>query len=446
MIHFSIPDPVGLILHRLKKNGYKSYIVGGAVRDKMLHNVPEDLDILTSAPLDRIQALFLDQKVTIAGKTFPVCLVNGIEVASPRCDHSMLSDNLIASDEWLASDLGHRDLTINAMAWDPETQNLHDPYDGQKDLKNKIIRFTQDPDQRIKEDPVRMIRACRFTALLNGHLDPASQKAMKTPAEGFEQDVAPERVQQEIIKAMGLTSPSVFFLKLRELGLLEKVFPSLDRCYTLDGGPFHGETVFEHCMLVGDALPARQPLLRLAGFLHDTGKFDAATFKDNRLTFAGHEKCFKEAQNDLEHLRFSNKDVAYILSLLQAHMRPLNDQSTPKAVRRLLAMLDGFKLEYTDFMRMRIADKKSNLKKRGYTLEELKIRLGKLFAQMHSNASLNISQLRISGRDIIRLLEISPGPEVGRIKKILLERVLDDPGLNTPQQLKDICLSLKTNK
>ncbi|MFH2091918.1 MAG: CCA tRNA nucleotidyltransferase, partial [Pseudomonadota bacterium] len=214
----------------------------------------------------------------------------------------------------------------------------------------------------------------------------------------------------------------------------------------LDGGPFHGETVFEHCLMVGDALSATQPVLRLDGFLHDTGKFDAAVIKGDRLTFAGHETHTCAVQKDLEQLMFSNKDVAYILAVIKSHMRPLTDQTTPRAARRLLAMLNQYGLDVQDFMRVRIADKKGNKKKHPYTFDEIRARLEKLTREINPDKALTVNQLHITGNDIVNILGIEPGPKVGSIKQMLFERVLDDPELNTFAELTRICLSLKINE
>ncbi|MFH2092194.1 MAG: CCA tRNA nucleotidyltransferase, partial [Pseudomonadota bacterium] len=138
MIHLSIPEPVRFILERLGEHQFKSYVVGGAVRDAILGKNPEDMDVLTSAGLEQIKKIFSDQAVKVVGQTFPVCLVNGIEVAAPRKSKEKVS--------FPESDLACRDLTINAMAWDPDTRELIDPYAGQADLENRVIRFTLDPE------------------------------------------------------------------------------------------------------------------------------------------------------------------------------------------------------------------------------------------------------------------------------------------------------------
>lgn len=423
------------VLQRLQNNGYKAYIAGGAVRDIILHTTPMDVDILTNACLKNIQTLFSDQKIKTVGKTFPICLVNGVEISSSRAGYDI--------KDFPESDLAKRDFTINAMAYDPVKKKIIDPFNGRKDLKDAVIRFTKDPEKRIKEDPVRMVRACRFSGLINGSFSLSSLDVILKCKELLDESAAKERINHEIIKAMALAKPSLFFRALKKTKLLSKIFPSLERCHGFDGGPHHGETLFEHCMLVGDALSSQRPILRLAGFLHDTGKFDAASTDEGELTFAGHENYTAAVVDDLTKLRFSIKDISYITSLIKTHMRPLTDRTTPKAARRLLAMLDKHGLDYHDFMRIRIADKKGNLAKKPYKISQIRVRLEKLFKQLSEQKIFKMNQLAMKGSDIIQELEIPPGAEVGRVKQILFEKVVDDPELNNYKDLKKICLSLK---
>ena len=435
-----IEENTGLwfIIDTLKKNGFQAYIAGGAVRDILLQKKPEDFDILTNASIKELASLFKDQKVKTMGKTFPICTINGIEISSGRAKFHL--------SDFPESDLAQRDFTINSMAWDPISKKIIDPFNGKKDLEDAMIRFTKDPEKRIAEDPARMVRACRFAALIDGSFSLSSLELILANKDKLDTLVAKERIHSEIIKAMGLKRPSLFFKALKKTGLLSKIFPGLDRCHGLDGGPHHGETVFEHSMMVGDALPKNLSVLRLAGFLHDVGKFDAAKKKDGSLTFAGHENETKAVIHDLERLRFPNKDIAYITSLINTHMRPLTDQTTPKAARRLLLMLDKSGLDYGDFMRMRIADKKGNLAKRPYTISEIRIRLKKLFTQMQGQKAFQMNHLKINGNDIIQILGMAPGPDVGKIKQQLFEMVLDDPELNNYNDLKKLCLSLQIKK
>ncbi|MCP3874095.1 MAG: CCA tRNA nucleotidyltransferase [Desulfobacteraceae bacterium] len=438
LIHQDHKKIVRHILDTLQKKEFLAYIVGGAVRDTMMQRAPDDVDILTNASIKNIETIFSNQKVKIIGKAFPICLVEGVEVSTSRARFEV--------SNFPESDLAKRDFTINAMAYDPYLKKILDPFNGRKDLEDSIIRFTKDPEKRIHEDPVRMVRACRFLAMIEGSLSLSSLEGILACKDLLDDSIAKERIQHEIIKAMGLKKPSLFFKALKKTELLSKIFPCIDRCYTLDGGPHHNETVFEHCMMVGDALPANRPILRLAGFLHDVGKFDAARTDNGKLIFAGHENYTQAVVQDLTCLRFSINDITYITSLIKSHMRPLKDETTPKAVRRLLAMLETLGLDYKEFMRMRIADKKGNLAKRPYKLSEIKVRLKKLLEEMKDACAFHENDLEITGNDIIRILDISPGPDIGKIKQMLFEKVLDNPKLNTVHELKKICLSLKIKK
>ncbi len=425
-------EDISFILTRLSDNGFPAYVVGGAVRDGLLGLDPGDVDILTLADTGTLDKLFSDQKTRLVGKSFSVTLVNGVEVASSR-----------TKGDFPVADLGMRDLTINSMAWDPFTRILVDPFKGRQDLENKVIRFTDSPCARIQEDPLRMVRACRFAARYDSCIEPESFAAIQSCRKWGSNRIPGERTRMELLKAMSLARPSLFFSHLYDTGLLSLVLPCLDRCRDLDGGPFHGETVFEHCLLVGDALPARQPLLRLAGYLHDVGKFDAARIKDGKLTFAGHETRLEAMEKDLDRLRFSNKEIQYMCSLVRAHMRPLTGDSTPRATRRLLAMLDDLGLSHRDFLRMRIADKKGNLAKTPYTLSEIRVRLGKIRDTISGQTAFNINDLKISGRDIGEILGLEQGPAIGRVKGRLFESVLETPELNTASALKKLVREMK---
>ncbi len=419
--------PLGRICHRLRDKGFQVLLVGGQVRDGLLGVPPGDPDLLTNAPIEALEDLFSTPRVTLAGKSLPICIVHHMEIAPWRCRSG--------EDIFPDSDLAHRDLTVNAMAKDPFTDEIFDPWQGRQDLKKKQIRFTGDPQTRIKEDGLRLVRACRFAARFGFDIEDQSWEAMKAHAPRLAR-VAPERFRGELIKAMAMETPSRFFVLLHDAGLLSYILPSLDRCWDLDGGPFHGETVFEHCMLVGDAITPKQPLLRLAGFLHDTGKFDARGIKEGRISYHGHETHTQALEGDLKTLRFSNQEQDYLLSLLRLHMRPLTEETTPKSVRRLLAALSEAGLSTRDFMRMRIADKKSNLKKpKAYTLSDIRLRLNKIRQEQVAGHAVTQKDLALTGRDIMALLGSGPGRRVGQIKAALLERVLEEPHLNTRAHL-----------
>jgi len=428
------PEPVKKIISTLSHAGFKTFFVGGAIRDLLLGKSPADYDIVTNCLFPTLQTLFWKENTKIAGKTFPVLLINDVEVAPPRSqDHG---------HPFPETDLGSRDFTINSMAMDPSSYRIIDPFNGKKDLENKVIRFTQNSAQRIEEDPLRMVRACRFKAAIGGIFSGDTLQAIQKNAALITTASAPERLRLEIMKAMSIPRPSAFFEGLREADLLQYLLPCLDRCVDLDGGPHHGESVFEHCLMVGDALSPRDPLLRLAGFLHDVGKFDAACMENNLLTFKGHETMKNAILKDLETLRFSTQERAFVDAMVSVHMRPLTEKSSPKAVRRLLAFLAEHQVSHQNFMRMRIADKAANRAKRPYTPSEIKVRLKKIYdaQKAHQHQKFTKNSLAINGNDIMALLDCAPGREIGSILDHLFERVLDDPSLNTVDKLKKLVL------
>ncbi len=431
---------VEYIISTLNDNGFKAFIVGGSVRDFLLGRKSLDFDILTNASLDQIVTIFNSEKVKVVGQVFKVCLVNNIEISPVRFKKNSNNDGVFPGN-----DLEMRDFTINSMAYDLEVKQVIDLFSSKDDLNKKIVRFTKDPYQRIEEDPLRIIRACRMASLINGSIEPISKKALIEKKVLVKTKVSPERIRIEILKVMKHKKPSLFFKYLHEIKVLKYIFPCLDRCFSLDGGPFHGETVFEHSMMTGDAISEQYPLLRLAAFLHDAGKYDAAVEKDGKLSFAGHEKYTGKIQSDLKALKFSNKEINYIISVIQIHMRPLKEDTTPKAVRRILRVLHQHDIDFHDFLRLRIADKKANLIKAPYTFSEIKSRLKKILNEMNSkkNRAFSIGDLEISGRDIIKILNIDQGPKVGQILEYLFEKVLDEPRLNIKTELEKLILEYK---
>ncbi|MBF0468804.1 MAG: CCA tRNA nucleotidyltransferase [Desulfamplus sp.] len=429
------------IAGRLTQKGFKALFAGGAVRDMVMGKEPVDFDIVTNARYEDILGIFSEEKVKKVGKTFAVCVVNGIEVASCRSGSSSASGTDSSFPE---CDLAKRDITINSMAFDPLSDSFIDPFGGKQDLKDRIIRFTGNPEERIAEDPLRMVRACRFASLLRGSLAPSTLESIIKHRTLIVDNTAPERIRHEILKAMSHAKPSLFFRTLKAAGLLELIFPSLSRCDDLDGGPHHGETVLEHCLLSGDALSPAKPVLRLAGYLHDAGKYDAAQIKDGQITFPDHEKMAGAVIDDLQKLRFSSEEIKFIDAVIKTHMRPLKADSTPKAARRLLAFLEKHDIKWQTFMQMRIADKAANLAKQPYTRSDIRLRVDKIRQELENNkikggnVVLSLRDLEISGHDIMKLLNMSPCPEVGKIMNHLFECVIDEPSLNNIEALKKL--------
>ena len=428
------------IIRTLNRHGADAWIVGGAARDMLLGQSPKDYDIVTNLPLVDIRRIFKKRKVRIVGTHFQVCLVDDIEVATYRPGLSKKS----AAPSTLKEDLGRRDLTINALAYNPLTNETVDFWGGVKDLENRTIRFTGDPEKRILEDPLRMIRACRFKSGLPGVFHEETMTAIRTHHLLVKTRVAVERIRLEVMKAMAGQRPSLFFESLLDTDLLPHIFPSMIPCIGCDGGPFHGETVWEHALLTGDAVSPKFPLLRLAAYLHDVGKPHSASMEKGWLTFIGHEtKGADMIGHELARLKFSNEEIAHVVNLVRQHMRTIDGSSSPKSVRRFAkALMDG-EVRVDDWLRLKMADRRANLKKEPYSMARIKGMIGNirgaLDTESHSGA-LHIKDLAVNGADVMAILGIPPGKQVGAVLEGLLDKVLDDPALNTRRQLMEMIL------
>lgn len=434
-----VPEAVRNIWNALEDNGFDTYLVGGAVRDSFLGLSPKDFDLATSALPGQVHEVISlelpEAKLDFVGAAFGVMLVDGIEVATFRKDTVNASgEDDVEYVSSLKDDISRRDFTVNAMAI-TSSGILIDPFNGLVDLENRVLRFVGDANERINEDPNRILRACRFIAKL--HFTPSS----KTAGALWENRelvnvIAPERMRLEMLKAMECEEPSIFFGALQFLGILEFILPELSDCYQHTGGKHHPETVWEHNMLVGDALPKEDPILRLTGFLHDIGK--PAAWLEAPGRFINHHKIGKKIlENRLNELKFSNAEIRRICGLVDTHMFFIKGLS-PKAQRKLLKTLDSYGIDWKDLVRIRIADHKGNVAKGKMTVSEVK-NIVKSFTQVQ-DVPVSVKSLAVTGGQLIKEFGLAPGPVVSQIQKALLEYVLE-----TGVQDED-CLLLKTQE
>lgn len=427
------------IISRLCNNNFSAHFAGGVVRDMLLGYEPNDYDIVTNATPDQVEEVFSDRNVSVIGKSFLVAIVDDIEVATWRTDRyfGLSQKNCdIKPAQSLCADLERRDLSINSLAMCPQTGDVLDEFGGIDDLKNRMIRLTGNPEDRINEDPLRIIRACRFCAKINGKFENETKKALRQNGHYVRDYVAAERIRLEILKAMKSRFASRFFDALKEIDVLQYVLPSLNDCVGFTGGHFHNETVYLHNMMVGDSISCRCELLKLAGYLHDVGKpisYDPETGK-----FSGHHKTGRKiVRHDLQQLRFNNAEICYISGLVEMHMRSINSDTTDKAVRRLLRDLKSLGIRQEAWLRLKIADRKGNLGKQDYTkrdIAEMQYRLDDVIF-VDYNPALTLADLEISGADVMNALNIEPGPQVGKVLDHLMNLVIDDPSLNNKAQL-----------
>jgi len=437
------PQPIPGVLARLREGGHAAYLVGGTVRDVLLGRAGGGAaDVATDLRPDEVAARF--EHVVATGSRYGTVgiVVDGaiVECTTFRREGGYADarhpDRVEFTDDPEA-DLGRRDLTINAMAWDPAATTLLDPHDGALDLERRLLRAVGEPEARFREDALRPLRVARFAATLEMEPDPAMRAALAAlgaPGSGYEgASLATERVRAELERMLEAPHPSRGLEVLREAGLLAIWLPELARCRGVPQNRFHAYDVYFHSLYTCDASPAAKPDVRWAALLHDIGKPDTRVERDGEGTFYNHQFVGAElADRLLERLRFPNERRARIVQLVREHMFDYQPGWSDAALRRWLRRV-GPEL-VADLFDLRIADMLGNGLKQGFpvVLEQMRVRIEHL---LEASRVLRVSDLVVDGNDVMATLGIGPGPAVRESLDALLEEVLDDPSRNTREHL-----------
>ena len=425
----------------LIKNGFECYLVGGAVRDYYLDEKSSDYDLATNAKPHEINDIFKGRKISNVGETFKVAIVDGIEIATFRKDvYFGGSDKncVIKYADNIEEDLARRDLTMNSLAKCMKTNRIIDPFGGIKDIVCKQIRFVGKAEDRIKEDPNRMIRAARFYTKIGGGASFAEEtiSAIKENL-GLFHLIAKERIRLEIMKAMKIKIASNFFIALHQLEMLQFIFPTLDLSWAHDGGPHHSEDVFTHMMVAGDYVSTRCPIMKLTAYLHDIGKVKA--YNVDERSFIGHEVYGEHiARKELRNLKFSNDEVETIARYTRFHMR--NTHGKDKSIRKLIRELHENGLNYRAHTRLKCADRAGNFSKKNFKFSEIKnilLTYENLFDTINKNSVFSIRDLTINGNDVIQVLNLAPGRIIGLALNFALEAIIDNKVNNSKDELLD---------
>ncbi|MBM0046319.1 HD domain-containing protein [Anaerococcus sp. mt242] len=422
------------ILKQLEDAGFESYAVGGCVRDELLNRVNFDVDITTSARPDEIKEVFKDYKIIDIGAKFGTIKVldedSEYEITTMRRE-SGYSDKRhpekIAFTDDIKEDLKRRDFTINAMA--KRNDQIIDLFDGKKDLKDKIIRAVGDPNERIKEDVLRSLRAVRFATTLNFDISDDLKKAIRNNAESIE-EISKERIQVELNKILLADDPRRGILLLDEVGLLEYIFPEVFATKDFDQhSSFHSENLYDHTLSVLEKTP---PILevRMAALYHDVGKIDTFFLDENgEGRFFGHQSLSEELLVErLKKLKYSRKFIENTSILVKRHMDNTNTY-TKKSVRKLLRnigeenLLNLFKLQRADVMSTKHADD-SNIDLGLALLDEIK----------NDDIPTNKSQIKINGNDL-KKLGFKEGKELGRTLENIENLIYDEKLKNNKEDI-----------
>ena len=448
-----IPTGAAYILRQLNRHGYEAYIVGGCVRDSLLGKKPNDWDITTSAKPEEVKAIFrrtidtgiqhgtvtvlVNREILDDGSGVPASHTDyAFEVTTYRVDGVYTDHRRPESVCFTASleeDLKRRDFTINAMAYNPE-QGVIDIFGGQDDLEQGIIRCVGEASERFDEDALRILRAVRFAAQLDFVIEEATRTAMREQAK-YLRNISAERICTELTKMLVSRHPERLE-EAYELGLTAVFLPEFDRMMqTPQNNPYHLYDVGHHTLKVMQAV-SDTAVLRYAALLHDVGKPECKTTDEAGLNhFYGHQEISaKMARTILRRLKLDNDTIDQVCRLVKNHDYGLaGDGPGMKSFRRFVAQLGT---EYfADFLQIRKGDMAGqsdyHLEQRRHVIEHME----EMFAQIiEEKQCLKLSDMAISGKDLITI-GIKPGPDMGRILRDLFDRVLEEPELNTSEQL-----------
>ncbi|MFZ5443245.1 MAG: CCA tRNA nucleotidyltransferase [Myxococcota bacterium] len=382
-----VPPSVLEVVRGLHQGGYRAFLVGGCVRDLIRGQKPKDFDVATSAKPAQVQALF--KKVIPTGIEHGTVTVvlrgEHVEVTTFRAEAEYVDGRRPSKVEFhedIEADLGRRDFTMNAIAWDPETDDLVDPFGGRVDLKARTVRCVRDALERFLEDGLRPLRAVRFATVLDFELEPKTEAAIGQTLHVFRK-VAGERVHQEFVKLLRAPSASRGLRLLERTGLLREFLP---------------EAVTAEFDAVGRA-PVDEPV-RMALVLRGV----------------------RDVREVMVRLKFPGK-ICDETAALVAHAGLPEPTSTDAQLRRWLARVDPGRAPSI----LALAEA------RGPLPEGLRARLE---AQLALRPPLTTRQLALNGQAIMAALGTGPSPAVGHATRFLLELVLEDPSLNTADGLR----------
>ncbi|HET7786979.1 MAG TPA: HD domain-containing protein [Myxococcales bacterium] len=436
-----VPQDVMAVLHALRAAGKQAWLAGGAVRDLLRGGSAQDFDVATDALPAEVVGLF-PRVIPTGIQHGTVTVLSGehkVEVTTFRGEGPYLDGRRPSEVTFLGEidgDLARRDFTINAIAWDPLAGTLRDPFHGEDDLRRCRLRAVGDALERFREDGLRPLRAARFACTLRLAIERSTLRAIPQALDVFAK-VAMERVRDEFAKLLVRGAPPSRGIRLLlRTGLLDGIVPELRESVGFAQNRYHRWDVFRHTLRCLDATPP-DLVVRLAGLLHDVAKPRSARPKEGapgEHTFYDHDKLGAAmAVEILQRLKFPRRETERVALLVAEHNWHYLPEWSDATVRRVLARIGP--AELPDLWALRHAD----LRARGRLVEEglgNQAEAEKRFArEIERDAALKISDLEIGGEDVMRELQLPPGRKVGQILARLLERVLDDPDLNTRVRL-----------
>jgi poly(A) polymerase/tRNA nucleotidyltransferase (CCA-adding enzyme) len=341
----------------------------------------------------------------------------------------------------IEEDLSHRDFTFNAMAYDITHKRTIDPFGGKADMKKRVVRAVLNPLDRFHEDPLRMMRAIRFSLELGYSIEPETLMAINPMAQAINR-VAKERLRDELLRILLVSKPSAGFNLMRRTGLLKRILPELLEGYRKRQNNYHKYTIYRHTMETVDSIDIdKDPILRLSALFHDIAKPRVRKKIKGRWRFFGHATVSAELTRELMiRLRFSNEWIDRVTHLIAHHMFDYKKELSDRAMRRFIKRVGADNIN--DIIMLRKADNLAHGWGRDFEkdIEEFKNRIN---SQIKKSYPLTISDLAVNGHDVMNIVGLQPGPKVGKILNQLLDLVIEKPEYNQKDRLIEILREMR---
>ncbi len=419
-----VPGDVLGVMEKIHKAGADVWVVGGALRDFLLEIEPKDWDLATSASTGQIASLFPG--------VIPVGIRHGTVQVRTRTRDIEVTSFEPPGEAGILKDLGRRDFTINSLALSYPHGVLIDPHRGREDLKAGLIRAVGNPRARFSEDPLRIVRAARICGVYGFRVDHAALDAMRELSERL-QSVSGERIRNEILKILPAANVSGAFDLLRKSGALGRLLPGLDASVNIETGRGSGVSIFEHTLACIINCP-EIIRVRLAALFHKIAASTAEAGDDGQKMDFRRESA-RSAGETMKMWNMSNKSI-HEVSTLVAHQLPPEAPFWKDAhIRRFIAAVQPELID--DFIALAEAEVLSG----GYVecgIEEIRQLRARMKVQIDRISALSVRELALGGHDIMKILDLPPGPEVGKVLNHLFDLVQEDPDLNTRESLSRI--------
>lgn len=428
------PGYVQWVTRTLEDSGYETWAVGGAVRNPLLGLPAGDWDMATRAPPQVVQKLF--------PRTIPIGIDHGtvgiltrqgvlLEITTFRRDVETTGRHAVVEfAESIQEDLARRDFTINAVAWHPIREVYEDPFQGRKDLEDRILRTVGDPTERFSEDYLRVLRGLRFSGRFRLRIDGKTWESLCAATDRLG-GLSAERIREELMKVLVEDDrPSGALALYGASGVFHALFPELSAVEghaRLEGR----EDILVHSILQGDLLPPTRSMLRLASLLQGLGVPDG----EGEMEEGPDQRCRERAAALMIRYRFSNAETEEVTELLKMGLEPPLGLHGPAGLRSWLHRSGPSRLR--SFGRLWLSKARLDSLRWGIDPGPVIDLLSRLRTELRGQPPLALEDLALNGNDLIAMGE-KPGPRFSQILGGLMERVLQDPSLNTKARLQEI--------